>query len=471
MPRRSQQQRHDYEGKNPKLSKILGKLLKQAPKDKDIIWDFFMDGNVTDVLLPFPKNGRGLPAKMFQDDNKGLLEEFLRLQVKEEGVISSLEELQNALHHPDEKGPLHLAVEADTRAGELQLVTVGDTLGSGGFREVTEVSLKSESSKIYALKTIKRPHGMPPDGRRQMIDRIGQPGDRYPDDQQRSFENESTELGELRKLPVREQQFTRVRRHHIVQLEATLTDQDSFYLILSPVALCNLEDLLIYHQQPYNGSASDKPGYKRLCTRATEPALVAECLRKAFGCLITSMHFLHEKVGMQHRDIKPRNVLVVEEGQSLKICLCDFATAVRPKSGQTRGYPRVQTLPYTTPERIQARLYGKSLDTKDDMFTLGLVFLEMYLALKKRRVEEVLEQGHPQEGLAGEASQCDIKGCYSETSALDSIPLQMQCVSQSTFRSWLHECHSGDDAIDKATEWIKNLVSTKPTVPRFLEKS
>lgn len=84
------------------------------------------------------------------------------------------------------------------------------------------------------------------------------------------------------------------------------------------------------------------------------------------------------RLGLIHRDLKPSNLFLTAEG---KVKLIDFGIAqaaglelTQTRSGMVRG-----SLPYLSPE--QAR--GEVLDTRSDLFSLGLVLHEL---LTGRRV-------------------------------------------------------------------------------------
>jgi serine/threonine protein kinase len=85
------------------------------------------------------------------------------------------------------------------------------------------------------------------------------------------------------------------------------------------------------------------------------------------------LEYFHDQ-GWVHRDIKPDNFLVTEDGE---VKLIDFALAVKQKTGISKlfgGKSKVQgTRSYMAPEQIR----GKALDQRSDIYSFGCMLYEL----------------------------------------------------------------------------------------------
>src|SRR5262249_42329661 len=97
--------------------------------------------------------------------------------------------------------------------------------------------------------------------------------------------------------------------------------------------------------------------------------------------IASALHAAHE-AGIIHRDIKPENVMIRNDGM-VKVLDFGLAKLVEPapletetetrKLGLTRAGTVMGTVAYMSPE--QAR--GKTVDTRTDIFSLGVMLYEM----------------------------------------------------------------------------------------------
>ncbi len=99
--------------------------------------------------------------------------------------------------------------------------------------------------------------------------------------------------------------------------------------------------------------------------------------------------FDNRDLGLVHRDVSPQNVLISYEGD---IKLCDFGIAkAASKASHTRAGALKGKLQYMSPEQA----WGKDIDHRSDLFSLGLVVFEMLTGEKQFKGDSelsILEQ-------------------------------------------------------------------------------
>lgn len=155
---------------------------------------------------------------------------------------------------------------------------------------------------------------------------------------------------------------------HLVTFHASFTDHEYFGIIMSPAAKSTLEEVLDMC----------------LTTNETDTAVREshrDAVRKAFGCLLGAVRYLHDRQ-IKHRDLKPTNILL--DGH--RILVCDFGSTYDWEPiGREESTEESQagTKKYKAPEVLQdpSSTPRSRHNSKTDIFSLGCVFLEMHTIL------------------------------------------------------------------------------------------
>ncbi len=103
-----------------------------------------------------------------------------------------------------------------------------------------------------------------------------------------------------------------------------------------------------------------------------------------FAAVCDGVQHAHQKAVL-HRDLKPSNILVTEsEGRPLpKIIDFGIAKALdRPAVQLTVEQGMVGTIAYLSPEAIEAGARGADLDTRADVYTLGVLLYELLAGIR-----------------------------------------------------------------------------------------
>lgn len=113
------------------------------------------------------------------------------------------------------------------------------------------------------------------------------------------------------------------------------------------------------------------PGETLRARLRQEPLPIDEAVRVA-GEILRALALLHRE-GILHRDVKPSNILLDEEGG---VKLADFGLARRWESDETRATETsslVGTVEYVSPEQA----LGREVGPRSDLYALGVVLFEM----------------------------------------------------------------------------------------------
>ncbi|XP_005397956.1 PREDICTED: eukaryotic translation initiation factor 2-alpha kinase 1 isoform X2 [Chinchilla lanigera] len=113
------------------------------------------------------------------------------------------------------------------------------------------------------------------------------------------------------------------------------------------------------------------------------PYVIASVATKIFQELVEGVFYIHN-MGIVHRDLKPRNIFLHGPDQQVKIG--DFGLACtdiiqknadwtsRNGKGTSTHTSRVGTCLYASPEQLE----GSEYDAKSDMYSLGVILLELF---------------------------------------------------------------------------------------------
>ena len=201
-------------------------------------------------------------------------------------------------------------------------------LGTGGFGQVDKV-VSMTSFREYARKRVLRGVAFG-SRRREVVTRF---------------------IAEIEMLK-------RLKHRHVVEFVGSYTDAKYMGLIMSPVAEM---DLSAYLTHP--------------------PASKYPELRTFFGCLARALEFLHQQ-NVRHKDIKPHNILV-NHGNVL---ITDFGLSfdfTDANTSTTVSMVNAMTPRYCAPEVA----LQEPRNTSSDIWSLGVVFLEMVVVLKGKTIE------------------------------------------------------------------------------------
>jgi serine/threonine protein kinase len=146
----------------------------------------------------------------------------------------------------------------------------------------------------------------------------------------------------------------KLRHPHVIRFLGAYSQGDKMSILLSPIADTTLSLWLDRFSQE-------------------KPANFGHVINKMFGCLASSVRYLHEqRPVVKHLDIKPQNILIVEgDGEFPHVVLCDFG--ISTNDSVYEGGTQPLTRQYVAPE-----VFGGSKRTSAaDIWSLGCVFAEM----------------------------------------------------------------------------------------------
>ena len=317
-----------------KIDLILRNVNKSNLLREDKVWqalewnDTYLPLSINQ--LPEDENGSSDYATLFWEEQKRHLSD----------TSPESPSIQDIIHKRSGSRPPHIQV-----INIKEVFQIGTVLGHGKFGDVFAVYWHARyeqeddaSSQKFAMKRMGKlaPRGTAP------LSRITR----------KEFEDEVALLEKGR------------HHNHIVNFHASFTDEESFGIIMSPVADTTLEKLLGKYVKE-NTIDMDKVDRK--------------ILSKAHGCLLEAVRYIHDVLNIRHRDLKPSNILVHND----RILVCDFGSAYDcepPDRSETTEKSQAGTRKYKAPEVLKGP--DQKHNKKTDIFSLGAVFLEMHTVLR-----------------------------------------------------------------------------------------
>jgi len=186
------------------------------------------------------------------------------------------------------------------RGNVLDYYDKGEQLGSGATSTVYQVSSKSDKTKQFAMKQMKK------DIDKKIV---------------------NSEIGILLNL----------KHSNIIRLIKIFEDSDKLYLILELVTGGELFDRIV-----------EKSFY---CEKEAQTVLKQ---------LLEALKYLHEK-GITHRDLKPENLLYATEKEDSDLKLADFGLS-KMMTDKTNMNTVCGTPGYCAPEVLNGKQYDNSID-------------------------------------------------------------------------------------------------------------
>lgn len=200
----------------------------------------------------------------------------------------------------------------------------------------------------------------------------------------------------------------KLRHPHVIRFMGAYSKGDKMSILVSPVAETTLA---LWLEQ----------------ATLQQPANLVNIISKMFGCLVSSVRYLHEqRPVVKHMDIKPQNILVAHGDQEFPhVVLCDFG--ISSSDDLNDGQHKPLTRRYVAPEVFN----GFTRKQAADIWSLGCVFAEMASAPFSKTNTEWLSFRREYSGRTGKHYWQDIPSLQDRLSGFlneAATPIEQQVV-------------------------------------------
>ncbi|KAE8362769.1 kinase-like domain-containing protein [Aspergillus caelatus] len=172
---------------------------------------------------------------------------------------------------------------------------------------------------------------------------------------------------------------------HIVSFVGSYDQDHTTHILLFPCATCDLSALLRELDNCQAGLSPPKYLYELGWIHRVDgdnlkslPRVVGSRLEQVYGCITSAILYIHNRK-IRHKDIKPSNILVDRNS----FYLTDFNVSEDFEDRDSTVTARTRfdgTEIYAAPEELS----GENRSRKSDIYSLGLVFLEVFTFLMGR---------------------------------------------------------------------------------------
>ncbi|KAK1162744.1 dual specificity mitogen-activated protein kinase kinase 3-like isoform X1 [Acipenser oxyrinchus oxyrinchus] len=138
--------------------------------------------------------------------------------------------------------------------------------------------------------------------------------------------------------------------------------------------------------------------YKKVIEKGKK--IPEDILGKMSVSIVKALEHLHSKLSVIHRDVKPSNVLINNEGH---VKMCDFGISGYLVDSVAKTMD-AGCKPYMAPERINPELSQKGYNVKSDVWSLGITLIELAIlrfpyeswGTPFQQLKQVVEEPSPQ---------------------------------------------------------------------------